>query len=78
MKYLIVLVVVLAGVWLWRHSRQSDKRDKREREAARPAPKQLQDMVRCPVCSVHLPQGEAVAGRLAYYCCAEHRQRAEG
>ena len=75
MKYLIVLVVVLAGAWLWRHNRQADKR---AREAARPAPKQLQDMVRCPVCSVHLPMGEAVAGRLAHYCCAEHRQRAEG
>ena len=35
-------------------------------------------MVSCPVCSVHLPRGDAVAGadgRL--YCSQEHRLTAE-
>jgi uncharacterized protein len=34
-------------------------------------------MVRCPVCAVHLPRTDALAGpdgRL--YCCQEHRLRA--
>ena len=48
--------------------------------AARPtsaAPAAPQDMVRCPVCAVHLPRADAVAdpqGRL--YCSPEHRQSA--
>jgi hypothetical protein len=34
-------------------------------------------MVSCPVCGLHLPQPEAVAGNNGlYYCSHEHRQRA--
>jgi uncharacterized protein len=38
------------------------------------APALPQAMVRCPVCSVHLPRSDALpgaSGRL--YCCHEHR-----
>ncbi|MGH6627774.1 MAG: PP0621 family protein [Burkholderiaceae bacterium] len=74
MKYLVVLVVVLIGIWLWRSSRQAPKAG---RDASRQAGQQ-QEMVRCPVCALHVPKAEAVAGRQAWYCCVEHRQRAEG
>ncbi len=76
MKYLLVLVVVLVAVWLWRNNRRIEKQD---RQAPAP-PKPLatpEDMVRCPVCSVHLPRADALPGpdgRL--YCCQEHRQQA--
>ena len=75
MKYLLVLVVVLVAVWLWRNSRRIERQ---ERQAPAP-PKPLappEDMVRCPVCSVHLPRADALPGpdgRL--YCCQEHRQQ---
>jgi uncharacterized protein len=74
MKYLLVLAVVLAVLWYVRNNRPagSDR-------AAPGKPKPLappQDMVRCPVCAVHLPRSDALPGgdgRL--YCCADHRAR---
>ena len=76
MKYLLVLAVVLVAVWLWRNNRRTQRQD---RPPAPPPPPlgSPQDMVRCPVCSVHLPRTDALAGpdgRL--YCCQEHRLRA--
>ncbi|MEO7392498.1 MAG: PP0621 family protein [Ramlibacter sp.] len=73
MKYLVILVLVLVVAWFWRNGRRSDAA---ERKGTKPAPPAQQDMVQCPVCSVHLPRTDALAGpdgRL--YCCAEHRLR---
>ena len=76
MKYLLVLAVVMLAVWIWRNNRRLERQDR----PAAPPPAPLaspQDMVRCPVCSVHLPRTDALAGpdgRL--YCCPEHRLRA--
>ena len=72
MKYLLVLAIVLIAVWVWRNNRRDDRQQ--PPPAKPPLP---QDMVRCPVCSVHLPRTDALPGpdgRL--YCCQEHRQRA--
>jgi uncharacterized protein len=34
-------------------------------------------MVRCPVCSLHLPRTDALPGvDGSFYCCADHRSRA--
>lgn len=72
MKYLVLLAVVLAVVWYWRNGRRAEGGQRRTRgPVATAAP---QDMVQCPVCSVHLPRADALPGpdgRL--YCCAEHR-----
>lgn len=74
MKYLLVLAVVLVAVWLWRNNRRGEK----ARPAAPPRPLAApQDMVRCPMCSVHLPRNEALPGSDGQlYCCHEHRLRA--
>ena len=75
MKYLLILAVLLVAVWLWRYNRRLGKQ---ARPAAPPPLAAPQDMVRCPVCSVHLPRTDALAGpdgRL--YCCQEHRMRAD-
>jgi uncharacterized protein len=76
MKYLVLVLVILAVVWLLRAGRRRDQPP----AAAKPESlAQPQDMVRCPVCSVHLPRSDALAGpdgRL--YCCADHRLRAGG
>ena len=76
MKYLVLLIVVLVVIWAIRHARRDDARNGAP-GAARPAapPGPPQDMVECPVCSVHLPRTDALPGpdgRL--YCCAEHRR----
>lgn len=80
MKYLLLLAIVLLVVWLWRGSRTRDRADDARDRAARPGPApEQQDMVQCPVCSVHLPRSDALPGpdgRL--YCCAEHRARGAG
>jgi uncharacterized protein len=77
MKFLLLIVVVLAVLWYLRNNR----RDSADRPAAG-NPRTLappQDMVRCAVCAVHLPRPDALPGgdgRL--YCCAEHRARNGG
>ena len=77
MKFLLILVAVLVGAWLWRTHREGDEKLRSNAPPA-PSPPLLQDMVRCPVCSVHVPKTDAVAGQRGLYCCAEHRHRAEG
>ena len=82
MKYVVVIAVVLFGLWLWRKLGQSRQRD--EPPAAPPSADHArkdeatpQDMVRCPVCALHLPKADAVVGRTALYCSREHRAQME-
>ena len=73
MKYLVVIAVIAFVLWLVRNKRPAS-----DRTAAAPQPPALpQDMVRCPVCSVHLPSADALIGADGkLYCSPEHRQRA--
>lgn len=75
MKYLVLIAVLVLVYLLWRHQRAQE--DDAPAAPPRPAPPPAlpQDMVRCPVCAVHLPREEAVAdaqGRL--YCSPAHRR----
>ncbi|HEY1103145.1 MAG TPA: PP0621 family protein [Burkholderiaceae bacterium] len=76
MKYLIVLVVVVLGVWLWRSNRRADA-DERSPPAPPPKPPPLLEIVACPVCGVHLPARDAVSGSRALYCSIDHQRQAE-
>ncbi len=76
MKYLVLFAILAVAYFLWRSQKRRAEAASRPRpaEPARADPALPQDMVRCPVCSVHLPRNEAVAdpqGRL--YCSPEHR-----
>ncbi len=75
MKYLLVLGIVLIAVYVWRANRRAERRPPAQTPAE---PSSIQDMVRCPVCAVHLPSTDAVAGQRGRYCSAEHRQKVEG
>lgn len=79
MKYLLLLAVVLLVVWLWRGSRAQDRAEGGARPR-RPDPGAAQqDMIQCPVCSVHLPRSDALPGPDGQlYCCADHRARGAG
>lgn len=77
MKFLVLLLVLGIAYLVWRNGRIA------ERGAPPPSARKPtaapQDMVSCPVCSVHLPRGDAVAGANGLlYCSPEHRARAEG
>lgn len=79
MKFFIVLVAVLAAVWLWKRGRRLSQ-DQNPTPPRRHAeqPKLVQDMVSCPVCSVHVPSVDAVKGQRNHYCSEAHRRQAEG
>ena len=78
MKIFLVLALVLAVVWLFRASRKSTR--KSAGQSKRPVEKPVTmvlDMVRCAQCDTHLPKADAIVGKHALYCSAEHRQQAE-
>lgn len=76
MKYLLVFVVVMVAFHIWRNNRRNSSSS----ASTKPGPGQLnapQDMVSCPVCAVHLPRNDALAGpRGLLYCSEEHRRQA--
>ncbi|MEO7548036.1 MAG: PP0621 family protein [Ramlibacter sp.] len=75
MKYL-VLIAVVALAWIyWRSKRGNGEAPPGPQAGVRPdAPAALpEDMVRCPVCALHLPRAEATAGAQGrLYCSHEH------
>lgn len=78
MKYAIVILVVLLGVWLWRKNRADDRADKAAKPKRKEAPSGTpQIMVSCAVCGVHLPQSDAVLGKSKHYCSLAHHQQQE-
>ena len=72
MKFVLLLAVLAIAYLVWRAARRREEADRAPPPAA---PAALpQDMVRCPVCSLHLPRNDALlgaSGRL--YCSHEHR-----
>ena len=40
--------------------------------------REVQPMLSCPVCGVHVPQTDAVKGQRGSYCSVAHRRQAEG
>jgi uncharacterized protein len=72
MKFLLVLLVLLFGAWLWRSSRQKNAINKKA-----PPLKSPQDMVSCARCGLHIPQAESVQGHDGVYCCHTHQDQAE-
>ena len=82
MKYLLILALAVAVYMWWRNQRIAEGQARRQQQQPRPQSPRAggpHDMVCCPVCSVHLPRGEAFAGgdgRL--YCSQEHRIRGPG
>lgn len=69
MKYLIVLLVVAAVVWLLLRSR------KPARPAARGSATDSgpQAMLQCSHCGVHLPRAEALVDERGAFCTEAHR-----
>ena len=70
MKYLVLLLIVMGGIWWIRQQRPSHVQ---RAQATTPEP-----MVACAHCGAHTPQKDTVVGRLGAYCSPAHRQAHEG
>ncbi|WP_428420225.1 PP0621 family protein [Methylibium sp.] len=69
MKYLVLLLVIVAVLWLAR----SRPRAARPPHPADQGGSKPQAMIECAHCGVHLPRAEAVAGTQGLYCSEAHR-----
>jgi uncharacterized protein len=75
MKYLLLLAILVVAYLLWRNARIRESGTPHSHPQGGVA--QPQDMVCCPICSVHLPRADAVKGADGLlYCSQEHRLRA--
>ena len=74
MKFLLLVVAIVALLWLLRGSRRGVNPP-----VAKPAPPpdELQAMVSCAHCGIHLPQNEALPGRGGVFCGEPHRSAFE-
>lgn len=79
MKFVLVILVVLAGVWLWRRNRAEQTRDEPPaRQAPKtPAAQAPAEMVSCAHCGLHLPALDAVRGARGSYCSQDHLRQHE-
>lgn len=73
-KFILILLLVLVVIGLWRANRPGTQ--KQTPRQPKDAPLAL-EMVRCRLCSLHLPAVEAVQGQKGVYCCSDHLHRAE-
>jgi uncharacterized protein len=73
MKYLLVLAVIVLVLWAMRRASLPPPPPPPP-PPQRPDPPQLEAMVRCSHCGLHLPSSEAVMGLDGQpYCCPMHR-----
>ena len=74
MRYLFLLLVLVAGVLLWRRAvkKASSVKDETGQEKA------VSRMVECARCGVYLPLDEAVQDGEDFYCSEGHRASGRG
>ncbi len=72
MKFILLILAVLALVWLLRGARRRD-----EPASPRSAQPGAEPMVACRQCGVHLPQHDALPGRGGVFCGEAHRAEYE-
>lgn len=70
MKYLVLLVIVSAGIWWIRQQRRST--------STQPKKSEPHIMVACADCGTHIPESDAIHGAHGVYCSQAHRNRHEG
>ena len=70
MKFVLLVLAVLALCWLLGRSL---RRRVPPPDAPSAPPRELQAMLSCAHCGVHLPRDEALPGRGGVFCDATHR-----
>jgi len=74
-KALLLLVVILAGVWLWRS--RAAPLSSTTKPSPPPDAKPPLEMVMCAHCGMHIPGNEVVTGKLGVYCSQDHLHQSE-
>lgn len=64
LKWALIALVVVWGLWSWRRIKRAPRADSR--------PEHLQLTAPCLHCGVHAARAEMVAGRSGLYCCIQH------
>ena len=75
MKALLLLVVILAGVWLWRN--RAAPLAPPTKPSSPPDANTPQEMVMCTHCGMHIPGNEVVTGKQGVYCSQDHLHLSE-
>jgi uncharacterized protein len=75
MKFVLLMVAVLALVWLVRSA--STRRVRPPGQSRANPPHQAQPMLACALCGLHLPRDEALPGRGGVFCSEAHRTEFE-
>lgn len=78
MKFLILIAVILAVLWLARSLRKPLQPPEAPKPSPPPPPQAgdklgREEMVACAQCGVHLPSSEALPGRGGMFCSEAHR-----
>lgn len=77
MKFLLVLIVVMVGIWIWRSNRAAERAEEEKERKPRARPTSAIDMGRCDLCGMHCPDDDLIKGRRGAYCSTQHRDQAE-
>lgn len=72
-KYVLILVILMAAIFIWRSNRKVAIKERKAKEQRA----QVVDMQPCRWCAVHIPATEAVQGKHGSYCSTAHRLKAE-
>jgi len=72
-RFLILVALVIAAVWLVRRALASGRREEAVRKPAVEG-----DLVSCARCGVHLPRAEARPAGERLYCSEEHARLGPG
>jgi len=70
MRFLILILLVVIGVWLVRRTLRREAQA--ERDGAVQRPQTADELVRCVQCGVLLPRAEARMASGVLYCSEEH------
>jgi uncharacterized protein len=78
MKWLLLLLIVLGGVWWLRRSGRGQHPATPSSPPATPGSDgSTRPMTQCLQCGLHLPLEDAVQGQRGPYCSPAHRQQHE-
>jgi len=80
MKYLLLVGLLVAVVWLVRAGRRGSRRgdSSASPRAGEPSEPPREAMVACEHCGVNLPQGDALFSDERWYCSDAHRDAHSG